>query len=107
MSGRVVHVDVQGQKYAVRSELDPAYIAELANYVDQKMQVAAGELTTADSVRVAVIVALNLADELFRSRAAGAGLHRQVIDRTSELERLVDTALEIVADAPNRISNVG
>lgn len=107
MSTRVVHVDVQGQKYAVRSELDPAYIAELANYVDQKMQIAAGELTTADGVRVAVIVALNLADELFRSRAAGAGLERQVLDRTTELERLVDAALEGVATTPDRISNAG
>ena len=30
MSKRVVHVDIQGQKYAVRSDLDPQYIAELA-----------------------------------------------------------------------------
>ncbi len=106
MSGRVVHVDVQGQKYAVRSELDPAYVAELANYVDQKMQLAAGELTTTDGIRVAVIAALNLADELFRVRAAGAGLERRVLDRTTEIERLVDAALGAAADAA-RISNVG
>ncbi len=106
MSGRVVHVDVQGQKYAVRSELEPAYIAELANYVDQKMQLAAGELTTSDSLRVAVIAALNLADELFRVRAAGAGLERHVFDRTAEIERLVDAALEQAA-ATSRIESVG
>jgi cell division protein ZapA len=106
MSGRVVHVDVQGQQYAVRSDLDPAYIAELANYVDRKMQMAAGELATSDGVRVAVICALNLADELFRSRAAGAGLERTVLDRTTEIERLVDTALGLDA-VDTRISNVG
>jgi cell division protein ZapA len=106
VSGRVVHVDVQGQKYAVRSELEPAYIAELANYVDHKMQMAAGELTSADAIRVAVIAALNLADELFRARAAGAGLERHVLDRTTEIERLVDAALGHAADAA-RISNVG
>jgi cell division protein ZapA len=106
MSGRVVHVDVQGQKYAVRSELDPAYIAELANYVDQKMQMAAAELTNADAVRVAVIAALNIADEVFRARAAGAGLERRVLDRTAEIERLVDAALGNAADAA-RISSVG
>ena len=49
--GRVVNIDVQGQQYAVRSELAPAYIAELANYVDQKMQQAARETTSADSTR--------------------------------------------------------
>jgi cell division protein ZapA len=106
MSGRVVHVDVQGQKYAVRSELEPAYIAELANYVDQKMQLAAGELTTSDGIRVAVIAALNLADELFRVRAASAGLERHVFDRTAEIERLVDAALGQAAHT-SRIENVG
>lgn len=99
MSGRVVHIDVLGQKYAVRSELEPAYIAELANYVDQKMQLAASELSSADSLRVAVIAALNVADELFRTRAAGEGLEKRVLDRASEIERLVDQALGKAADA--------
>ena len=93
MSGRVVNVDVLGQKYAVRSELEPSYIAELANYVDQKMQLAAGELATADSVRVTVIAALNIADELFRARAAIAGREQRLLDRASAIERLVDAAL--------------
>ena len=106
MSRRVVHVDVQGQKYAVRSELDPAYIAELANYVDHKMQMAASELTTSDGVRVAVIAAMNLADELFRARAAGAGLEKRVLDRAEEIERLVDAALGNAAAAA-RITNAG
>ena len=69
MSHRVVQIDVQGQHYAVRSELDPQYLAELAAYVDQKMCMAANELSSADSLRVAVIAALNLADELFRARS--------------------------------------
>jgi len=105
MSGRVVTVDVQGQKYAVRSELEPSYIAELANYIDQKMQLAASELTTADGVRVAVIAAMNVADELFRTRAARDGVERRVLDRTTEIERLVDAALGNVSAV--RIENAG
>jgi cell division protein ZapA len=93
MSGRVVQVDVQGQKYSVRSELEPSYIAEIANYVDQKMQLAASQLTTADATRVAVIAALNLADEVFRARAARAGVEQQVLTRTAAIERMVDEAL--------------
>jgi cell division protein ZapA len=106
MKGRVVHIDVQGTKYAVRSELDPAYISELATYVDQKMQMAAGELTTADTTRVAVIAALNLADELFRARIAGAGIEKTVMDRTAQIEALVDAALGN-AQAAARIASVG
>ena len=70
MTSRVVHVDIHGQRYAVRSELDPQYIGELASYLDEKMQMAALELTSADPLRVAVIAALNIVDELFRARAS-------------------------------------
>jgi cell division protein ZapA len=93
VSTRVVHIDVQGQAYAVRSELDPAYIAELAAYVDEKMRLAASEIPSADSVRIAIIAALNLADELFRARKAGSGLETQVLARTAEIERMVDAVL--------------
>ena len=94
MTGRVVQVDVQGQSYSVRSELEPSYIAEIANYVDQKMQLAASQLTTADATRVAVIAALNIADELFRARAAGAGVESLMLNRTAAIERMVDAALQ-------------
>jgi cell division protein ZapA len=90
---RVVQIDIQGQSYAVRSELDPAYIAELATYVDEKMHQAASEIPSADSLRISVIAALNLADELFRARSAGAGIESQVLARTAEIERLVDAVL--------------
>jgi len=99
-------VGVQGQKYPSPTELRPAYIAGFANSVDHKMQLAAGELHTSDAIRVAVIAALNLADELFRARAAGAGLEQRVLDRTTEIERLVDAALGNAAAAV-RIENAG
>ena len=35
MPTRVVHIDIHGQRYAVRSDLDPAYISELAAYLDR------------------------------------------------------------------------
>jgi cell division protein ZapA (FtsZ GTPase activity inhibitor) len=41
-----------------------------------------------------VIAALNLADELFRARAAGAGVEQQVLTRTAAIERMVDEVLQ-------------
>lgn len=93
MSPRVVTVEIHGQRYAVRSDLDQAYITELATYVDQKMRLAADELSSADSLRIAVIAALNLADELYRSREDGAGVEDRVLEKTAALERLVDAVL--------------
>lgn len=93
MSPRVVTVEIHGQRYAVRSDLDQAYITELATYVDQKMRLAADELSSADSLRIAVIAALNLADELYRSRADGSDVEDRVLEKTAALERLVDAVL--------------
>jgi cell division protein ZapA len=90
---RVVQVDILGQRYAVRSDLDPGYINELAAYIDEKMQLAARETQTADSLRIAVIAALNVADELFRLRTEDIGVGGKVLARTAEIERLVDAAL--------------
>src|SRR5262249_14144710 len=88
-TSRVVQVDIQGQRYAVRSELDEQYVVELATYVDERLRRASSE-TSADQVRVAVLAALNIADELFRARMSGQSLEQ----RTVAIERLVDAALE-------------
>ena len=91
---RVVHVDIRGQRYAIRSALDPKYVADIAAFVDQRMETAGRELATIDTVRIAVIAALNIADDLFRARQDSADGRAQ--SRAMEIERLVDAALESV-----------
>jgi cell division protein ZapA len=104
MSSRVVTVEIHGQRYAVKSDLDKVYIGELAKYLDQKMTLAADELSSADTLRVAIIAALNLADELYRARAEGSGdgtaggdtfrLVERTLEKTAEIERIVDAVLD-------------
>ena len=89
----VVTVEILGQRYPIRSSLDIAYVTELATYVDQKMHAAADRTRGGDSVRVAVLAALNIADEYFRSRNAGADTSEDAQRLTLELEQLVDAAL--------------
>jgi cell division protein ZapA len=90
---RVVTVEIQGQRYPVRSDLDAAYVADLAAYVDSKMRLASRESTAADSLRIAVIAALNIADECFRARDEAAGSQSALADRAAELERILDAVL--------------
>ncbi|HEX5216764.1 MAG TPA: cell division protein ZapA [Vicinamibacterales bacterium] len=98
----VVHIDIHGQRYSLKSELEPQYVSELATLVDEKMRAAAQELTSADPLRIAVIAALNLADDLVRIREQGAGVEGRLIARTAEIERLVDAVLD---DAQARVVN--
>ena len=66
-SGAVV-VDIYDQVYQLRGT-DPEYIEKLASIVDAKMRAVSAHGTTVDSLRVAVLAALNIADELTALRA--------------------------------------
>lgn len=92
-SGRVIPVDIRGQRYPIRSTLDPEYVARLALYVDEKMRAAAETTPTGDNLRLAVLAALNIADELFRCRDANRDRDGQLAERAEELERLLDRVL--------------
>ncbi len=91
---RVVPVDILGQRYPIRSSLDARYVAELATYVDDKMRAAAEAAPTGDTVRLAVLAALNIADEFFRCRDAERLRQNEFSERTAEVERLLDQALD-------------
>ena len=91
--GRVVPVEISGQRYPIRTALDPAYVVRLAAYVDEKMRAAADSTPTSDSVRLAVLAALNIADELFRCREINNARDGRIAERAEELERLLDRVL--------------
>jgi cell division protein ZapA len=89
----VVPITIQGQQYPIRTSLDPDYVTRLAAFVDERMQAAAESTPSSDSVRLAVLAALNIADELFRCRDATDQRDDQLAERTRELERLLDRVL--------------
>ncbi len=93
----VVTVEIAGQRYPIRSELDEHYVGELAAYVDQKMRAASDASPTSDMLGLAVLVALNLADEYFRARQAETADNGEFNERALQLERLVD---QILAQPP-------
>ena len=65
----------------------------LAAYVDEKMRAAAESTPSGDSLRLAVLAALNIADELFRCRDASERATASSPNAPSELERLLDRVL--------------
>jgi len=90
---KVVPISIQGQQYPIRTALDPEYVLRLAIFVDQKMRAASDSTPSGDSLRLAVLAALNIADELFRCRDAAEQRNGQLAERTEELERLLDRVL--------------
>ena len=89
----VISVEIHGQRYPIRSGLDEEYVARLAQYVDDKMRAAAESTRSNDSLRLAVLTALNVADELFRCRDGTRARNGELAERAGELERLLDRVL--------------
>jgi cell division protein ZapA len=90
---RVVHVEIHGQPYSIRSNLEPAYVAELAAFVDERMRLAAKESPAGDTLKTAVLAAINIADEYFRACDEVQDRQKGLADRAGELERLLDLVL--------------
>ena len=90
---RVVTVEIGGQRYPIRSELDERYVAELAAYVDGKMRAASDTAPASDMLGLAVLVALNIADEYFRAREQQTSARGELNERAMRLEQLVDEVL--------------
>lgn len=88
--GDYVTVEIYDQLYHLSGQ-DPQHIKELAAIVDSKMRAVAAQGRTADSLRVAVLAALNLADEL--SQATGADVQLGHV-RATNLRMLLDEVLE-------------
>jgi cell division protein ZapA len=63
-----VHVEILGQTYTVKAGGDPGYVEKLAGFVDEQMKATGRASGAVDSLRVAVLTALNIADECMRLR---------------------------------------
>jgi cell division protein ZapA len=93
-----VRVEIFDQAYNLRGS-DPDYILNLAEYVDAKMRAVAEATNTIDTVRLAVLAALNIADEyhlLKRRQDNGSSEYRQ---RANELSQALDQVLGDVRKA--------
>ena len=93
-TSRIVSVEIQGLRYPVKSDLSADYVARLAAYVDDKMQAAANQVPIGESTKLAVVAALNIADEFFRSREEDQSNANELLRRAADLERLINEALK-------------
>ncbi len=84
-------VQIFGATYVLRSGQDRDYLTALAGEVDRRMRELSEHLDQVDTGRLAILVALNLADELSRNRRHYDGDRDEIESRVTELaERLAE-----------------
>ncbi len=89
-SNQVTTVKIYHQTYQVRSGDDPEYIKRLAQYVDETMTEVFESTSSVDSIKVAVLAALNIADDYFSTQDELNRLEEAVSEKSEKLITLLD-----------------
>jgi len=91
-NNQAVRVEIFDQAYNLRGT-DPEYVLKLAEYVDSKMRAVAEQTHTVDTSRVAVLAALNIADELHLIKRKQEGGGSDFTQRAHQLSEALDEVL--------------
>jgi len=89
-----IKVEIYDQAYTVRSDGDPEYLKQLAEYVDQRMREISSGTLTVDSRKVAILAALYIADELHQLRRSHEAADEQLATRSAECSEMLDRLLK-------------
>lgn len=95
VSTRTVELDLFGQRLTVRSDNDPEDVQAIVAYVNQKLNDAKTRAGSVRNEHVALMAALNIAEELFQERARLKAMRREIRQAAHTLVGAVD-ALETV-----------
>ena len=86
-------VEIFGQTYNVRGEGDPNYLTELARLVDARMRDVAAEVATVDPLKIAILAALNIADEFSRYRKQHEQTVHVWVEKAEEISERLDKVI--------------
>lgn len=91
-----IRVEIYNQTYNIRSfDGDSEYIMQLAEYVDGKMREIASKTLTVDSLKAAILAALQIADELHRLKNLHEKADEELASRSAECAEMLDRVLKI------------
>ncbi|MCU0239104.1 MAG: cell division protein ZapA [Pyrinomonadaceae bacterium] len=98
-----IRVEIYNQTYSIRSDGDNDYILKLAEFVDEKMrEISSGSLTV-DSLKVAILAALHIADEYHQLKRQLDQFDYQLGSRSSECSEMLDKLLKSKESKPQEV----
>lgn len=89
-----IRVEIYNQTYNIRSDGDTEYIIQLAEFVDSRMREISSGTLTVDSLKVAILAALHIADELHRLKHLHEQADAQLASRSAECAEMLDRLLK-------------
>ncbi len=97
MEKRQLRIDVLGTSFVIQSEESPEQLALLSNFVKDRIEEVKGRYTFADPLTVAVLAALNIADDLFKARS---GREPPIsLTQSAEIENVAERLISRIDEA--------
>jgi cell division protein ZapA len=87
---RLVEIKVFGQTYTVKTDAEEDYIQEVAKYVNEKIEEVLRKTKSVSTLNVAILTALNIADDLLREKEKRTALLREVEAKSKDLVEKID-----------------
>lgn len=93
MESGKVKVTILGQTYNIKGDTSPEYIMQLSEYVNQKMEEIGDSVPGGNSLQLAILASLNIADEYFQVKKISTGIEGAIEDKTKEIISLLEEGL--------------
>ena len=106
-SSPTIRVEIYNQTYNIRSDGDTEYIIQLAEFVDSRMREISSGTLTVDSLKVAILAALHIADELHRLKNMHEQADAQLAARSAECAEMLDRLLKVRTSLENEQGSAG
>jgi len=91
----IVEVKIFGKTYKIRAQADSDYIINVAKYVNDKMKDVENSLDKKQSeIRIAILAAMNITDELFNCQTVNKENIDKIKDKTDNLIKTIDKNIE-------------
>ncbi len=100
-----VEIKVFGQTYTVKSDAEEGHIQEVARHVNEKMDEVLKKTRSVSTLNVAILTALNIADDLLKEKEKRITLIREIENKSKDLAEKID--LNLGGKGPEKVSIIG
>ena len=101
-----ITVKIFGSEYILKGDADSEYVQKVASFVDDRMTEVARSSSVASTAKVAILAAVNIADELFRAQKGSIQSMALLEDRSVQIVRLLSKELDAVTASEQEIDSL-
>ena len=90
MLKKSIDVEISGQKYIIKSDAEEEYIHEIADYLNRKIEEVSLTTKTVDTLNLVILAALNIVNDLFRTRSEQGELKQWVESKSRRMISFIE-----------------